>query len=220
VRRGTDSERKETARLLYVALTRAECHSIMAFGDPTGKNNVLNAAADEELLTWDLSEIRDDSALAVDEVGELRIANRRAKEDRYTLAQTGLPIRITAHPLSSDFPPDTQSARQSFYAHTDIPMRRPEQEAVGPAARFTASSVGSEGIDAEVSVFANLGEPLVDEGGKDWDRIGDAVHAYLGLPLSSLTSEVAKDAAETILHRWNVGSVISAVTLVEIGRRW
>src|SRR5699024_4199713 len=220
VRRGTDSERKETARLLYVALTRAECHSIMAFGDPTGKNNILNAAADEELLTWDLPEIRDDSTLAVDEVGELRIANRRAGEDGNTLAQTGLPIRITAHPLSSDVPPDAQPPRQSFYAYTDIPVRQPAKGTGGFPARFTASSVGSEGIDAEVGVIATLGDPLVDKGGEDWDRIGDAVHAYLSLPLSSLASEVAKDAAATILQRWNAGTVLSTETLVEIGRRW
>lgn len=99
-------------------------------------------------------------------------------------------------------------------------MRRLAQEVVGPPARFTASSVGSEGIDAEVSVLANLGEPLVDKGGKDWDRIGDAVHAYLGLPLASLSEAIASEAAERILDRWNAGTVLSAEVLVEIGRRW
>src|SRR5699024_4099694 len=220
VRRGTECERKETARLLYVALTRAECHSIMALGDPPGQNNVLNATADEELLTWDLSEIGEDSVPNVEEAGELRIMDLRRREGGNPVAQTGLPIRISAHQRSSDTPPEAKTARQSFYALTDIPMRRPGQEAVGPATRFTASSVGSEDIDAEVSVIATLGEPLVDKGGKDWNLIGDAVHAYLGLPLSSLTVETAKDAAERILHRWNAGSVLSADTLVEIGRRW
>src|SRR5699024_1422900 len=90
----------------------------------------------------------------------------------------------------------------------------------GLPARFTASSVGSEGIDAEVSVVANLGEPLVDKGGKDWDLVGDAVHAYLGLPLSSLAEETRKDAAERIVQRWNAGTVFSTVMLVGIGRRW
>jgi len=71
-----------------------------------------------------------------------------------------------------------------------------------------------------VSVVANLGEPLVDKGGKDWDLVGDAVHAYLGLPLLSLTEEMTKDAAERIVQRWNAGTVLSTELLVEIGRRW
>ncbi|SDS99063.1 ATP-dependent exoDNAse (exonuclease V) beta subunit (contains helicase and exonuclease domains) [Brevibacterium sandarakinum] len=220
VRRSTESERNEAARLLYVALTRAECHSVMAFGDPTGTNNVLNAAVDEELLTWDLPEISDDSVPSADETGELRIANRRALGNENVSMQFDLPIRICAYSLSSEPSQDVQAPQLSFFAHTDIAMRRPFKGAAGIPSRFTASSVESEGIDADVSVFARLGEPLVGKGGKDWDRIGDAVHAYLGLPLSSLTEETAKDAAERILHRWNAGTVLSAKSLVEIGRRW
>src|SRR5699024_10965797 len=120
----------------------------------------------------------------------------------------------------SERTPEAQSSMRSCYAHTDIPMRRPAKEAIGLPSRFTASILGSEGIDAEVSVVANLGEPLVDKGGKDWDLVGDAVHAYLGLPLSSLTEEMTKDAAVRIVKRWNAGTVLSAGTLVEMGRRW
>src|SRR5699024_469681 len=43
---------------------------------------------------------------------------------------------------------------------------------------------------------------------------------YLGLPLLSLTEEMAEDAADRILHRWNAGTVLSTELLVEIGRRW
>src|SRR5699024_10953084 len=120
----------------------------------------------------------------------------------------------------SERTPEAQSSMRSCYAHTDIPMRRPAKEAIGLPSRFTASILGSEGIDAEVSVVANLGEPLVDKGGKDWDLVGDAVHAYLGLPLSSLAEATAEDAAERILQRWNASTVLSTEMLVEIGRRW
>src|SRR5699024_8802878 len=119
VRRSTESERNESARLLYVALTRAQCHSIIAFGDPTGKNNVLNAAVDEELLTWDLPEIGEDSVPSVDEAGEVRIRDRRAKEGESAPMQTRLPIRICAYPLSSERSPEAQSSQRSFYAHTE-----------------------------------------------------------------------------------------------------
>ncbi|GEB24810.1 UvrD-helicase domain-containing protein [Brevibacterium aurantiacum] len=220
VRRSTESECNETARLLYVALTRAECHSVMAFGDPTGQNNVLGAAVDEELLTWDLPEVGDDSTPAANEAGELRIANRRATGSGSASVHTSLPIRIGAYPLSSEATQETMPPPQSFYAHTDVPVRRLAQETVGLPAHFTASSVGSGGIDAEVSVLANLGEPLVDKGGKDWDRIGDAVHAYLGLPLASLQEETVREVGERIIDRWNAGTVLSPEVLVEIGRRW
>lgn len=192
----------------------------MAFGDPAGTNNVLTAAVEDDLLTWALPEIGDDSVPCVDEAAQLQIANLRAKENESVSPQTSLPVRICAFPLSSEPSSNTQAPRRSFYAHTDVAMRRPLKGIVGLPARFTASSVESEGIKAEVSVFAHLGEPLVDKGGRDWDLIGDAVHAYLGLPLSSLTEETAKYAAERILRRWNVGTVLSAETLVEIGRRW
>src|SRR5699024_3992678 len=130
-------------------------------------------------------------APSVDEAGEARIKTRRTTDGERAPLQTRLPIRICAYPLSFERSPEAQSSRRAFYAHTDIPMRRPTKGAGGLPARFTASGVGSEGIDAEVSVVAELGEPLVDKGGKDWNLIGDAVHAYLGLPLSSLTEEMA-----------------------------
>src|SRR5699024_99874 len=140
--------------------------------DPTGKNNVLNATADEELLTWDLSEIGEDSVPNVEEAGELRIMDLRRRAGGNPVAQTGLPTRISAHQRSSDTPPQATTARQSLRAHPDSPVRRPGQEAVRPGTRFTASSVGCQDIDAEVSVIATLGEPLVDKGGKDWNLSG------------------------------------------------
>ena len=71
-----------------------------------------------------------------------------------------------------------------------------------------------------MALIADLGEPLVANGGKDWDRIGDAVHAYLGLPLSKLAHEAAAEAAERILSRWDAGRVLTTETLTEVGRRW
>lgn len=78
VSRTAEAERRETERLLYVALTRAECHSIAAFGDPAGQGNILNASADEELLKWVVPTISDVSSPAVEESGVLRINDLRA----------------------------------------------------------------------------------------------------------------------------------------------
>src|SRR5699024_1300330 len=87
-------------------------------------------------------------------------------------------------------------------------------------ARFTASNVPSDGVEADVKILAELGEPLVSRGGKDWDRVGDAVHAYLGLPLTALTDELKRTAAQRILSRWDEDCVLNADVLIEVGKRW
>lgn len=97
-------------------------------------------------------------------------------------------------------------------------------KARGPAtllpARFTASSVSSDGIDAEVTIVAKLGDPLVENAGKDWDRIGNAVHAYLGLQLTASPDGSKHWAAERLLKRWDAVGLLSSAMLIEVGSRW
>ena len=153
--------------------------------------------------------------------GSCGSANRRVRESGSASAQTGLPIRICAYPLSSEAQQETVPPPQSFYALIPMsPCAGTHRRLSVPLPTSLPAASVPEGIDAEVSVLANLGEPLVDKGGKDWDRIGDAVHAYLGLPLASLSEATVREAAERILDRWNAGTVLSAEVLVEIGRRW
>lgn len=222
VSRAGEAEKRETDRLLYVALTRAECHSIVTFGDPTGKSNVLNASVDDALLEWEVPTIGDTSSSAVEESGVLRIADLRRVEADGAPEHHELTIRISAFPIdaASDGAGESGTETRSFFASTDIPTRA--TVAGGPVlpARFTASSVPPEGIDAEVSILATLGEPLVEKGGRDWDRIGDAVHAYLGLPLTALPGEARWAAAERILTRWDAVGILTADMLIELGLRW
>lgn len=220
VSRAGQAEKDETARLLYVALTRAESHSIMAFGDPQGTGNVLTKSVADDLLEWEKLAITDPSAIAVDENGFLRVADRRSDDSGN--AATELPIRISAVPIDvADCPAaDSPGLPRSFFAHTDIPVRGSIPTETLLPARFTASSVPSGGIEAKVEILAELGEPLVAKGGRDWDRIGDAVHAYLGLPLSTLTDELRRTAAERILSRWDADGVLNADVLIEVGNRW
>lgn len=219
VSRANQAEKDETARLLYVALTRAETHSIMAFGDLKGADNVLNKSGADDLLEWEQPAIADQSVSAVDENGILCIANRRSDDSK---AITELPIRISALPIDIDDTPTADSAGlpRSFFAHTDIPVRISAPSETSLPARFTASSMSSGGVDADVEIIAKLGEPLVAKGGKDWDRVGDAVHAYLGLPLAKLTDELRRTAAERILLRWDADGVLNADLLIEVGNRW
>ncbi|PCC46071.1 UvrD-helicase domain-containing protein [Brevibacterium aurantiacum] len=219
VSRAGQAEKDETARLLYVALTRAETHSIVAFGDPKGGDNVLNRSVADDVLEWEQPAIADQSASAVDEDGVLRIADRRSEASG---AVTELPIRISALPIDVEDSPSADSAGllRSFFARTDIPVRGSAPNETSLPARFTASSVASDGVEAEVEIIAKLGEPLVAKGGKDWDRVGDAVHAYLGLPLTPLTDELKRTAAQRILSRWDADGVLNADLLIEVGERW
>src|SRR5699024_10768640 len=222
VSRAQDAEDRETTRLLYVALTRAECHSIMAFGGPVGRLNVLSASVDDELLQWEVPTATDGDSIAANEAGTIQIAARRRTGDDGGANPHTLPIRINAYSLEAEdnCEQSLEPSAPSFYAATDIHARRPAETPLHLPARFTASGVPSDGVKADVALIADLGEPLVAKGGRDWDRIGDAVHAYLGLPLSRLSHESAAEAAERILFRWDAGRALTSGTLIELGRRW
>lgn len=75
-------------------------------------------------------------------------------------------------------------------------------------------------LGAEVSVRATLGDPLVPRGGRQWDRVGEAVHGYLGLPLAELGADQRARAAERLVSAWSVDAHVSAATLADVGDRW
>lgn len=223
VREGAEAEDRETARLLYVALTRAESHSIMAFGYPDGANNILNASMGTDLLSWDVPQSSTETTVSAADVGEMRIADLRVRdEDPESPRWTTLRTRICAYSLPDEVGESNRGEeRRSFYARSDIPRRRPDDSTVERVpAHFTASGVDSTGMDAQLTEIADLGSPLVERGGQNWDRVGDAVHAYLGLPLDSLDPASLQAAAERITSRWGAEGAISAETLMELGRRW
>src|SRR5699024_5514847 len=128
---------------------------IVAFGDPTGVGNVLNNSVADDLFEWEQPAIADQSVSAVDENGILRIADRRSNDSKAT---TELPIRISALPIDVDDTPPADSAGlpRSFFAHTDIPVRTSAPSEKSLPARFTASSVPSGGVEAEVEILAKL----------------------------------------------------------------
>lgn len=224
VQSATDSYKSEEARLLYVASTRAEYYSILAFGNATGENNQLDDSVGCKLLSWDMPSADVASGARADCDGVLKVADLgsassgvAAEEDNWL----ELPIRIGAYSAAdgTDWS-ESQSDIRSSYAFTDIPRRDDGPREAGVPARFSPSSASSVGVIAEVTVIADLGEPLVTGGGVDWDRVGDSVHAYLALPLQSLSEAAARAAAERIIKRWGTGGVLSSAILVEAGRRW
>jgi ATP-dependent exoDNAse (exonuclease V) beta subunit len=142
VSRAQDAEDRETARLLYVALTRAECHSIMAFGDPVGRLNLLSASVDDELLQWDVPTATDGDSIAVNEAGTMQIAARRRTGDD-GMAKTRILCRFVSMHIRSRLRTTTRSStmansrsncrlRPSTPPRTSLPDR-PAEDGVTPS---------------------------------------------------------------------------------------
>ncbi|WP_198393845.1 PD-(D/E)XK nuclease family protein [Brevibacterium yomogidense] len=208
---GKEAESRESARLYYVGLTRAELYSVMAFATPDGEGNALGEAVrgDAPVVEWD------DAAVGNSEA-ELRVNDLRADGS----VGTNLPVMMRKSVIAAEPKVVEQTAVVSPYAFTDVPLRRPAVREEFVPARLTASSAASEGIDADIRVAATLGEPLVARGVVDWDIVGDAVHSYLGIPHHVMPEEMAREAAGRIIDRWAVGDVLQPEVLYEAGKRW
>src|SRR5690606_25079699 len=176
--RKTTSETEEAGRLQYVALTRAASTSVLAIGGPRSELDAL-IDGDSPLLTWDDEEIHVDRA------------------------EAPLPARVTRVNVDALMEQDTtalQSVADPLSA-TDIPLRPEQETATQLAARFRASGVGADGVAGSVSEPRMIGRRLVDGGGPQWERVGEAVHAYLALPLAHLDDTQRHSAAGRLVER-------------------
>ncbi|WP_114854479.1 exodeoxyribonuclease V subunit beta [Brachybacterium sp. YJGR34] len=197
-RRRTRIEREESGRLQYVALTRAKDMTILAGEGRAPVLDALVSDADEPppLLSWD----NDGSSIAVagrDEPLPARIRTLR------TEAPEGEDYRFVATPLAA----------------TDLPPG-PRPVASGQAARFQASAVASADAHGIVGDPVRIGPALVEHGGQHWERVGEAVHAYLALPLAALDQDQRKRAAQRLVERWSVTRAMGAEALHGAGEAW
>jgi len=124
---------------------------------------VLSASVDDELLQWDVPTATDGDSIAVNEASTMQIAARRRTGDDGGANPQTLPIRINAYSLEAedDGEQSLEPSASSFYATTDIPARQPAETPLHLPARFTASGVSSDDVNADVTLIAHLGEPLV-----------------------------------------------------------
>ncbi|MFL0456935.1 UvrD-helicase domain-containing protein [Brachybacterium paraconglomeratum] len=196
--RRTDREREESGRLQYVALTRAADVTVLS-GD--GSAPVLDAlvpATHEDaspLLSWSVG------------------------GDGITVRGGGvLPavVRAPAGILAEGA--ERFDARRSALAASDLVGPRPREAHV--AARFQASGVGSEGVAGAVSEPRRIGRRLVTGGGPQWERVGEAIHAYLAMPLAHLEDAQRRAAAARLVERWAVARAVEPSVLIEAGQAW
>ncbi|WP_288855893.1 exodeoxyribonuclease V subunit beta [uncultured Corynebacterium sp.] len=189
---------EENKRLAYVALTRSKEHTVFVATekrldshDPLDKNNVVLSTNDAE--------------------GTIAISSA-------TTEPVTLPADFRTY--SED---DESGAPVSNEQQRLLPEWRGEstRTAERKAARFAASLVTSAGWEdrADTAVVATLGARLVEHGEMDWNKVGDAIHTYLGTSYTALDEAAQLAHAEAILGRWGV-SAIEAKDLVEAGRRW
>lgn len=191
------AEIEDARRLAYVSLTRAAKHSILCARsgfvdfDAVRGTGVTMALGDANVTITD---------------ADGNEAFVPARIDTMAWDESD-----AAQPASSRHRPGLDSLRGPAPVDRLIPAR------VAPSSITATDAQKSRAAVVERAV---LGAPLVSGGGQHWERVGEAVHGYLGLPLTSLPEAVRADAATRLVDAWGVGAHIGADTLADVGDRW
>lgn len=232
-----ETEREEEQRLLYVAMTRSRRRTVLA---PHNTLEDLAAFADTDLGLTEVVGVEDPDTGATDRCG-LQISWEESAdffgcpvhevssdlEALTTLLNDGTERPV--HPAAL-----LDADRHSTVNPVDTPVSASVSASVSPPentggsgsflpATFTASSVKATDEvrgSATVAEIADLGEPLINGGGKEWNKVGDCIHSYLAAPLGSLDREQKRTTAERLVTSWRVGDRVTAEQVVECGERW
>ncbi|MFQ6484292.1 UvrD-helicase domain-containing protein [Brachybacterium epidermidis] len=220
-------DRNEAGRLQYVAFTRSADVTVLSgegsapaldalvADDDTGTTGagvdgstataVDGAAGPGPLLSWSLGQ----SFLQVAGAEQLPAVVRST---RGTLPEDAEAYGSARSPLAATDLPDTHPSLTG----TDV------APSIAPArsVRFQASGVASSAELGTVGAPQRIGTPLVSQGAAGWERVGEAVHAYLSLPLDSLTPEQRTQAAQRLVERWAVTRSVGSDALMRAGEAW
>ncbi|MGO1199283.1 MAG: UvrD-helicase domain-containing protein [Dermabacteraceae bacterium] len=198
-RRRTGAEQEESGRLQYVAFTRSADVTVLSGDGSAPVLDGLVPAESEEaepLLAWSAG----GEAIRVRGGGSLPAVVRSPRGE---LAERA----------------DGYRARRSPLAATDLSGPAPVR-AERARARFQASGVDSADDLGEVLPPRTIGRRLVPGGGPQWERVGEAVHAYLALPLAHLSAAQQENAAARLVQRWAVSRAVDPGVLREAGDAW
>ena len=193
------AEQEETGRLQYVALTRSADVTVLSGDGCAPVLDALVPAAQDAppLLSWASGgtsiQVRGGAALPA-------------------------VVRTPRGVLAEDAP--VYSARRSPLAATDLSGPAPAPSRSGLRARFQASGVASGTGLGKVLQPRVIGRRLVTGGGPQWERVGEAIHAYLALPLAHLTDAQQETAAARLVQRWAVARAVDPDVLREAGQAW
>ena len=205
--RRRDAEAEESGRVHYVALTRAARTSVLAV---PGAATVLDSLIQDVDGTGD--GMQDGVHLVSWSDDEIAVHGTAAP----------LPATVTAVNVDELLEEEPQRLPPSGdpLAASDVPLRPSGETSARVTGRFQASAVGSDDALGEVLEPQSIGPVLVHGGGQRWERVGEAVHAYLALPLEHLSAQQRTAAAERLLQRWVVTRTVGAQVLLDAGEAW
>ncbi|MFD5867574.1 UvrD-helicase domain-containing protein [Corynebacterium sp. NPDC060344] len=193
------AEVEDARRLAYVSLTRAAKHSILCARSGFG----------------DFAAVKGTPVTMTPDDGHVLVKDAAGNE-------VAVPATIETM-IWDDADADAAAPVPSPHRPGLDPMRGPARTGRLVPARIAPSSIAAteeQRATAAVVERAVLGTPLVSGGGQHWERVGEAVHGYLGLPLAALGDDLRAQAAERLIASWGVGAHVSAETMVDIGTRW
>lgn len=228
-----EAEQLEEMRLLYVAMTRSRRRTVLAphrtLGDLAAFKDTgfgLNEVSMVEDAAGDADADGDGTRTGV----QVLWSSHGSDGDEQDSDFVDCEVRAISHDKYAFL--DILMARGERPPHPSALIDDERQPAPRTAestetdmlsATFTASAVEAtpeRAGAATITLLADLGDALVEGGGKDWNKVGDCVHSYLAAPLDDLTDDRKHALVARLVESWNVGDRVSADDVVEAGERW
>ncbi|WP_295625308.1 exodeoxyribonuclease V subunit beta [uncultured Corynebacterium sp.] len=191
------AEIEDARRLAYVSLTRASKHSILCAR--SGFEGFDGVKGTDVTMT-----VGDDEIIITDGDG------------------TATPVPACVEAMDWNDEDARRPATSRHRPGIDALRGLPRAERLAPA-RVAPSSITATPEQTEraaVTERATLGAPIVSGGAEHWERVGEAVHGYLGLPLAHLDEATRAASAARLVDAWGVGAHIDADGIVALGDRW
>ena len=185
-RRATHRELSESARLLYVGMTRARDYLILAPRGTATKGLKLQWV--DRLVDRDANPVMDVSRL---ESGSV-----------LTVAGTDVPVRYRE--LTATEIPPTAEDRQAVH-------RLPEslrQGGLSPYRIVPSAAQASENLTTNLLARIELGSRIPISGNPDMGLLGEAVHAFIAGDNLHTDPALRRERAVETLARWGVGGLV------------
>ena len=188
----------ESHRLMYVGMTRARDGLIFAMRR-TDKDelkvewmNELCDASSKPVISWPI------------QIGEQKLTIGANKFTVHVQAYDGLMPNITKLQVKKEANYFSKTCDRVSY----------------PVARTAPSSIKALGeVKYEVIKKASIGKRIALAEKSDMDRVGSAIHAFLGMDRELVSDQISHEQADAVLKRWSVSEVISPEDLVGINNQ-
>lgn len=242
-----NAEIEEEQRLYYVALTRSKKLTVLVIPEnvedhlpelsylepahkkPENKLSFYIKYSDDYQKTLDDYNARVQPAEGSEE-GKAPAPVAPAEQEGYFQILMGhTPEIVASVPITIKHLPSATEALAPTTGRTPTAALESSREAsfieadLLPA-RITASlATASQQMQdaARITRIATLGKPLVDQGGQNWELVGDAIHSFLALPLEGLDPTEQEGIAQGVIDRWGGPALqVGIHELVTAARLW